>query len=434
LKSDLDQLMTDRGHAALLVLGGTAHNPPMYYLANGANIGERSVLVKKRGEAPVLFVDNMERDEARCSGLRVIDQSSARLLAQLRETGGDRLLASARWIGGMLREAGVMAGTVAAYGAADAGAAYGLLTALSELHPQLTFVGEFDDTLLQAAMITKDPDEVRRIRAVGKKTMRVVAGTEEFLTSHRARGGYLAKKDGTRLTIGDVKRRIRQMLNDENLVDAENGTIFSIGREAGVPHSRGTDRDPLALGQTIVYDIFPAEPGGGYFFDFTRTWCLGYASPEVEQAYADVLATFKAVVRALRPGELCGSYQALTCQLLEARGHATIGGDPSITSGYVHSVAHGVGLHIHEAPRFSDLPGNQHRLVPGVVITVEPGLYYPERGYGIRIEDCLWLNPKSLKFEALASYRKDLVLKIKGVARSRSNVKRNTRSETRHAQ
>ena len=97
------------------------------------------------------------------------------------------------------------------------------------------------------------------------------------------------KKDGTRLTIGDVKRRIRQMLTDENLVDPEDGTIFAIGHDAGVPHSRGTDRDPLKLGQTIVYDIFPAEPGGGYYFDFTRTWCLGYAPPEVEQAYDDVL-------------------------------------------------------------------------------------------------------------------------------------------------
>ena len=405
--------MTERGYAALLVLGGTAHNPPMYYLANGANIGERSVLVKKRDEAPVLFVDDMERDEAKQSGLRVIEHASARLTSHLRETGGDRLLANARWIGGMLREAGVEAGTVATYGEADTGAAYELLTALSELYPQLTFAGEFADSTLQAAMVTKDADEVRRIRAVGNKTMRMVAGTEEFLTSHRARGGYLVKKDGTRLTIGDVKRRIRQMLTDENLVDAENGTIFSIGRDAGVPHSRGKDRDPLRLGQTIVYDIFPAEPGGGYFFDFTRTWCLGYAPPEVEQAYEDVLATFKAVVRALRPGELCGSYQALTCQLLEARGHPTIGTDPTITSGYVHSVAHGVGLRIHEAPRFSNLPGNHHRLEPGVVITIEPGVYYPERGFGIRIEDCLWLNPKSLKFETLGRYSKELVLKIR---------------------
>jgi Xaa-Pro aminopeptidase len=307
----------------------------------------------------------------------------------------------------------VESGTVAAYGAADLGGGYELLTALSELHPQYNFVGEFTNGVLDAAMVTKSPEEIKRIRSVGKRTMRVVAGTEEFLTSHRARNGYLVKKDGTRLTIGDVKRRIRQMLTDENLVDPDDGTIFAIGRDAGVPHSRGSDRDPLKLGQTIVYDIFPAEPGGGYYFDFTRTWCLGYAPEEVERAYDDVLATFKAVMKALKPGELTRTYQALTCQMLEARGHPTIGSSPATTSGYVHSLAHGVGLHIHESPSFSDVPGNDTRLEPGMVITIEPGIYYPERGYGVRIEDCVWLNPANMKFETLANYRKDLVLKVK---------------------
>ena len=411
--------MTERNYAALLALGGTAHNPPMYYLANGATITEHSVLVKKRGEEPLLFVDSMEREEARRSGLRVVDQTAARLREHLRASGGDRLQATARWLGGMLREAGVESGTVATYGAADAGAAYELITALGELNPQLNFVGEFDRSLLQAAMLTKSPEEIRRIRAVGRKTMRVVAGTEEFLTSHRAKNGCLVKKDGSRLTIGDVKRRIRQMLTDENLVDAENGTIFAIGHDSGVPHSRGTDRDPLKLGQTIVYDIFPAEPGGGYYFDFTRTWCLGYAPPEVEQAYQDVLATFKALMRALRPGELCRTYQALTCELLEARGHPTIGSDPTTTSGYVHGIAHGVGLAIHEPPSFSDMPSNEARLEPGMVVTIEPGVYYPERGFGVRIEDCVWLNPANMKFETLATYKKDLIIPISGASGSK---------------
>ena len=413
MKSDIDHLMAERGYAALLAMGGTAHNPPMYYLANGAVIGERSVAVKKQGQAPVLFVDNMEREEAARSGLHVVAGTAARLRELMQAAEGDRLRATARWVGDMLSEAGVEGGTVAAYGSADLGAGYELLTAMSELLPQYNFVGEFDDSLLDAAMITKSPDEIKRMRAVGKKTVAVVAGTEEFLTSHRARSGYLVKKDGTRLTIGDVKHRIRKLLTDENLVDAEDGTIFSIGHDAGVPHSRGNARDPLKLGQTIVYDIFPAEPGGGYYFDFTRTWCLGYAPPEVEQAYADVLATFKGVMKALRPGELTRTYQALTCQMLEARGHPTVGSDPTTTSGYVHSVAHGVGLRIHEGPRFNDSPDNLARLEPGMVVTIEPGLYYPERGYGIRIEDTVWLNPKNLKFEALANYSKELILKVR---------------------
>ena len=64
MKSDLDRLMAERGQDALLVVGSAAHNPPMYYLANGANVTGHSVLVKKRGEAPILFVSAMEREEA----------------------------------------------------------------------------------------------------------------------------------------------------------------------------------------------------------------------------------------------------------------------------------------------------------------------------------------------------------------------------------
>jgi Xaa-Pro aminopeptidase len=99
--------------------------------------------------------------------------------------------------------------------------------------------------------------------------------------------------------------------------------------------------------------------------------------------------------------------------MLEARGHPTIGSNPTTTSGYVHSLAHGVGLHIHEAPSFSDVPGNEARLEPGMVLTIEPGVYYPERGFGVRIEDCVWLNPANMKFEALANYKKDLVIPIR---------------------
>jgi Xaa-Pro aminopeptidase len=375
-------------------------------------VTEHTVLVKPRGQPPLLFVSAMERDEAARSGLEVRPRTH-RLAALRAEGGGSELQARARWLGELLAEAGVQRGSVAVYGQADLGSGYALLTALSELQPQLNLVGELDDNLLDQLRTTKDSDEARRMRAVGRKTMRVVAGTEEFLTSHRAKQGYLVQKDGSRLTIGHVKRRIRELLQAEDLVDAEHGTIFAIGRDAGVPHSRGRDRDPIALGRTMVYDIFPAEPGGGYFYDFTRTWCLGYAPPEVEQAHADVLATFKAVMRALRPGELCRTYQALTCDLLEARGHPSLRSDPRTTSGYVHSVAHGLGLAVHEAPRFADVPGNTARLDPGVVITVEPGLYYPERGFGVRIEDTVWLNPATLKFETLANYHKRLVLPVK---------------------
>lgn len=415
MKADLDRLMAERDYAALLVFGGTAQSPAMYYLTSGASIGETTVLVKPAGRPAVLFANPMERDEAAKSGLTVRLGNEFDYPGILREAQGRRVVAYSRFVGKMLAAAGVTAARVAVAGHLDVGAAYELLGTLGRELPEVELVGEFDNSVLSEARLTKDAAEAKRIRAVGRKTMQVVAGTQEFLTSHRARGGCLVKKDGSPLTIGDVKARIRHLLTEQGVVDVENGTIFAIGEDAGVPHSRGNPRDPIMLGKTIIFDIFPAEPGGGYFFDFTRTWCLGYAPPEVEQAYADVLSTFRAVMRALKPGELCRSYQALACDLLEARGHATTRSNPRTTNGYVHSLAHGVGLEIHEAPGFQLLESNNTRLEPGMVITVEPGVYYPERGYGVRLEDCVWLNPASLKFETLASYAKDLVLPVKGV-------------------
>jgi Xaa-Pro aminopeptidase len=415
MKSDLDQLLINRNYDALLVTGGTTANPAMYYLANGANVGESTILVKKRGLAPVMFVSAMERDEAAKSGLRVVDQAKFKLIELIRHEKGDRLRATARLYNKIFEELDVR-GQVVVFGQREQGAALQLFTAIEELNPAIRIVGEYTNTVMEVATATKDADEVKRIRAVGKKTIAVVGGIEEFLTSHRARNGYLVKKDGSRLTIGDVKRRINVLLMENDIVDAEGGTIFAIGRDAGVPHSRGNPRNPIALGKSIVFDIFPAEPGGGYFFDFTRTWCVGYAPDHVQKAYDDVAYVFEAVKKTLKPGEATRGYQKMTCDLFEARGHPTIQSNPGTTDGYVHSLAHGLGLHVHETPFFRDVEGSTDRLDPGVVFTWEPGLYYPDHplgGFGVRLEDTIWLNPATLKFETLANYSKALVLKVK---------------------
>ncbi len=412
MKSDLDHLMSDRNYDALLVIGSSSANPPLNYLTNGVTLGEKTLVIKKRGEAPVIIASSMEREEAAKSGLRVVDQNTYDPLGLIRAEGGSRLRGTARMVGKAFAELGVR-GQVLAWGQYDAGEALALFEAIEELNPSVKLQGEYENTLFDRVTATKDTAEVKRIKAVGRKTVKVVAGVQEFLTSHRARNGYLVKKDGARLTIGDVKRHLNRLLMDEGVVDVGWETIFAIGHDAGVPHSRGEDRDALALGKSIIFDIFPAEPGGGYFYDFTRTWCLGYAPDEVQQAYDDVLHTFKTVRAALKPGEEFKVYQRLTCDLLEARGHPTIRSNPKTTNGYVHGLGHGVGLRIHESPGSYDYEGNKERLDPGVVITIEPGVYYPEKGYGARVEDTLWLNPATMKFETLARYPYALVLKVK---------------------
>jgi len=178
-----------------------------------------------------------------------------------------------------------------------------------------------------------------------------------------------------------------------------------------VPHSAGADDDLIPIGKPIVFDIYPCEAGGGYFHDFTRTWCLGYAPDEVQQVYEDVLDVFETVYQALKPNTPCRDYQVMTCELFEEKGHPTVLNNPKTKEGYVHSLAHGVGLAVHEGPYFSHVESNKDQLLPGSVITHEPGLYYPDLELGVRIEDTVWVHPDGT-LEILAEYSKDLVLKM----------------------
>jgi len=91
-------------------------------------------------------------------------------------------------------------------------------------------------------------------------------------------------------------------------------------------------------------------------------------------------------------GVACRSVQEKVCDLFEGRGHATVRSRQGTEEGYVHGLGHGVGLAVHEAPRLGGPPSNTQPLEKGMVVTVEPGLYYPSRGLGVRIEDLVVLG------------------------------------------
>jgi Xaa-Pro aminopeptidase len=300
---------------------------------------------------------------------------------------------------------------MAIYGEIDAGAAYAIFSGLQQAMPGMTIVGEADNSLLLQAMATKDSDEVERIRRMGQITTQVVGKVAEFITSHKVKNEVLVKSDGHPLTIGDVKTRIDLWLAERG-VENPNGVIFAMGRDAGVPHNSGNPADALRLGQTIIFDIFPCEAGGGYFYDFTRTWCLGYATDEALQLYEDVYSVYQQIMSELQPGEHCPKYQRRACELFEARGHPHILNDPKTQEGYVHSLGHGLGLNVHERPWFGLNASPEDRLDPGSVFTIEPGLYYPERGLGVRLENTVWVRPDG-EMEVLAEYPLDLVLPVK---------------------
>jgi len=409
VKSDLDRLMQERNIDAAVVSGAVKGNATMFYMVNGAAISHGTV-IKKRGEDAVLICSSMEREEAEASGLRVVDAGKYDYRQILKDAGGDRLEAAVRYRKTVFEEFGV-SGRVAFYGLGDTGSSWVFLKALDEALPGAEIIGEYDNDIFLTARMTKDEAEVERIREAGRKTCDVVAGIRAFIASHTLKGSKVVKDDGAPLTIGDVKARIRVMLVERKMIE-EVDTIFSIGRDAGIPHSRGRDSDIIEAGKTIVFDIFPQEQGGGYFFDMTRTFVVGEASDEVVEHYRQLEKCHDTVTAALEVGAPAGKYQTMTCAFFEKLGHETPRTNPQVTNGYVHSLGHGVGLNVHEKPTLSDFPGMDDVLLPGSIFTIEPGLYYPDRGFGMRIEDIYYARPDGA-MENLTDFPRDLVIEMK---------------------
>jgi len=408
VKRDIDGLMQERGIDVAVITGAVKGNATMYYMVNGASISH-AIVIKKRGEEPVLFCGTMEREEAAASGLETIDTSRYNIVEMIKEAGGDRLAASSRYYQTMFKEFGVK-GRVAFYGQGDVGRNWEFLKALDTAMPELTVTGEFTDDIFITARMTKGPEELERIRVVGRKTCEVVRHIADFMTGHKVDGGKLVKDDGSPLTVGDCKAEIKLALARRKIIE-EVDTIFAIGRDAGIPHSRGNDADPIELGKTIVFDIFPQEEGGGYFFDMTRTFVLGEASQEILDSYKTLEECYDTVAPTLEMGEKASVYQTRTCDFFEARGIETPRTNPQVTNGYVHSLGHGIGLDVHEKPTLSNFTGNEDVLVPGSIFTVEPGLYYPDKDYGMRIEDVYYVHEDGT-VENLTDFPRDLVLEV----------------------
>lgn len=410
MKTDINRLMKERKMDALFVSGSTRDNPAMYYLTNGAKIGEYSLLVKQRDKDAILIVIGMERDEASASGLQIIELSHFDLPKLLQEESGNKLAAHARMIVSIFQELEI-SGRVGVYGREEQGYTLALFKELESRLPDLTFVGESTPNLLQTAQVTKDEQEMIRIQNLSERALKVVSETRNYISTHTVNDGQIVTQKGIPLTIGDVRNQILRWSVEHNLDNPE-GLIFAAGRDAGIPHSRGQDKTPLRVGETIVFDYFPCEYGGGYFYDFTRTWCIGHASPKIEQLYNEVVTAYDLALSNLQSGQHCSTTQKLVNDYLEQQGHNTTRSHPGTNRGYVHTLGHGIGLSVHEHPRLSETASEDDILQTGMTLTIEPGLYYPEDNIGIRVENYVWLNPATGYPEHIGAFDRELVIPI----------------------
>ncbi len=151
-------------------------------------------------------------------------------------------------------------------------------------------------------------------------------------------------------------------------------TIVASGERSALPHGKAsTTRVPRKGFVTLDFGIIRE----GYCSDMTRTVCLGKPTEDERTAYEAVLEAQESAVAAVAAGVTCGDVDEAARSVLRKAGMA---------DAFSHSTGHGVGLEIHEAPRVG--AGQKTRLQPGMVVTIEPGVYWPGK-FGIRIEDMI---------------------------------------------
>jgi Xaa-Pro aminopeptidase len=368
--ADLDLLLRARAIDAVIVPMHEAMHPSFRWLARGAKV-TRGYAIKLPDRAPLLLTYPMERGEAAASGLEVRlvhDFDYERIF----RTASNVAEAYAELFTNVLRELGA-GESIAFFGNAPLHLYLGLTSAMQRRGWRIHRSNGED--LIQLARKRKEPWEIEAIRSVGERTEQVVDGVRALL--REARPG---------LTLGDLKSFVSSEIARLGMIE-DHETILSQGRDAGVPHSRGDARALLRPSVPLVLDIFPADKNSGYFFDLTRTFCIGAIPDELQRLHDHVLDAFNRARDAMRPGTPASDYQALVCDLFEAQGHATQRSDPKTLEGYVHGLGHGVGLEIHEKPSFALHPTNHDLIETGDVVTIEPGLYFPDKELGVRIED-----------------------------------------------
>jgi len=387
MKKDIDRLMKKMKIDAIYAEGQSSKDANLFYLLNGANINAR--YIKKRGRQAYVIHSAIEREVALKSHHRLVSFNKYDT-KKIFEKYKDRTRANAFLTKAILDDLDVR-GNVAFYGGSQLGQGYYYLRQLIRFSKRIKIHYDSGKDIISMARETKDKAEVDRIRKIGHAVVRSFNNLLKTVRNMKVEKNVIVKKRNKNLRIGDLRAMLQKELFENGFVNTA-GMIVAQGRDAGIPHNAGNDREAVKLGKTIVFDIFPQELGGGYFYDFTRTVCFGSAPEEIKEVYKIVKDSQNYVIDLLAVGKRCRSIEKSLCNFFEKRGHRTFLSTPKTQEGYCHSLGHGLGLNVHENPTFGLLSTNKNRIERGHVFTVEPGLYYPSKGFGIRLEDVIHVD------------------------------------------
>ena len=327
-----------------------------------------SLLIYFADAEPVLFIPQIEPHDHIPAGLRVQEYP----WGDLKCSDPYSVLVSA--VGAELAKAG---GNSRHFGMSFSAARTSLPIQAAEQIPipegfagQLSALAAEPDAQHQAAFadlyLRKTPEEIDAIRLANRVAD---VGLQAF--SENLQPGVVETE-----VAAAVESAIYRQIGHDGIFHSRGWAMVQSGPNSAHAgrFNRSTGRR-LENGDLVLIEL--ATCVNGYWSDLTRTAPVGSLKPEVEQVLAIVRDSQQAAVDGIRPGVSAGDIDALARDMIGAKGLASF---------FTHHTGHHVGFRYHD-PGFLILPGESAKLEPGMVITIEPGVYVPERGGGARIED-----------------------------------------------
>jgi len=231
---------------------------------------------------------------------------------------------------------------------------------------------------------------IETLRAV--KSEEEIAGIRRSVTLNSAALEQALRRFRPSMTEIDLAAEIEYRMRRLGASAPAFETIVASGNRSALPHARPT---PARIQTDELLLIDMGATVAGYASDMTRTFAVGKLDAKRQRMYRAVLESQLAVLAAIKPGMTCASVDRVARNVLRGFGLEKL---------FVHSTGHGLGLEIHERPRVGRK--EKTKLVAGMVITVEPGVYEEGSG-GVRIEDTVVVTTHGC--EVLTPTKKDLL-------------------------
>ena len=377
--------------SALLIHGDTVRTPelrhevplgipdPFVY----AELDDRRVVVITAMEAA--------RVEGLAAGLevRAFEEFGA---DELRRSGIDRYAYASELAVRIARALGVVQATVPRQ------FPVGIADALRSSGIELTV----DQKLFDDRRRSKSTHELAGIRRAQKAAEAGMAAARDLLSRAEPANGGLAV-DGEPLTCELVKARVQAAFLAHGAVSDE--MIVSHGPQTAIGHEMGSGA--IGRDDVVLLDLFPVDVESACFSDITRTFAVGDAPDEIRAWYALCREALELATAEIRPGVNGGDVHRMVSEFFAERGFPTLLTKPEgevLRDGFYHGLGHGVGLEVHESPSLGMIG---EELVPGDVITIEPGLYRYGFG-GVRVEDLLLVTEDGYELLTDCPYELDV--------------------------